>query len=196
MTLPLPGNPVEDFNIQQKLDAIAMAFPDNRTQTTLVAAAATADVTVPSTDGLALIEFDLETSAYCELHLFPNNLGTAIYSYIHDGSYETAAPAAVAVAAVGVVNDVNGIRLALPPAVGAAGGTQMTGRATFGLRVPTAADRTCICQTAVSSVTGAGNHIIQLQNIASKMASNVAITSLRFAVSAGTMTGRIRVTRG
>jgi microcystin-dependent protein len=28
MTLPLPGNPVEDFNIQQKFDAIAMAWVD------------------------------------------------------------------------------------------------------------------------------------------------------------------------
>ena len=194
MTLLLPGNPVDDFNIQQKFDAIALAWQDNRLQTTLVAAAATADVVVPSTDGVALIEFDLETSAYCELHLFPNNLATAIYSYIHDGSYMAAA--AVAVAAVGVANDVNGIRLALPPNAGAAGGTQMTGRATFGLRVPTAADRTCVCQTAVSSLIGAGGHLIQVQNIASKMASNAAITSLRFAVSAGTMTGRIRVTRG
>lgn len=28
MTLPLPGNPVDDYNIQQKFDAIALAWPD------------------------------------------------------------------------------------------------------------------------------------------------------------------------
>lgn len=197
MTLPLPGNPVDDFNIQQKLDAIAMAFPDNRTQGLTVTAATQLDVAIQSTDALVIVEFDVEVTALAELRLLPNALTTAIYSDIRDGSYQTSAPASVAVAAAGAVNHNNGLRLAFAPQLAVAGGQQMTGRATFGTLIPTVGGRrTCMAQTAVTSTTGSGNHVIELQNIASLFNSNVALTSLRFVCSAGTMTGRIRVTRG
>jgi hypothetical protein len=196
MTLPLPGNPVDDHNIQQKFDAISLAWQDNQQQTALVTASATADIPIQNTDALVIIEFDLESTALCELHLFPNNIATAIYSYVRDGSYENQTPASGPIAAAGVYADANGMRLAFAPAGSTTGGQMMTGRATFGSAIPAGPRRTCIAQTAVSSTTGSVGHVIELQNIASLFQSAVALTSLRFACSAGTMTGRIRVTRG
>jgi hypothetical protein len=196
MTLQLPGNPVDDWNIQQKFDAIALAFPDNRSVTATVTAAATVDIAIQSTDALAIIEFDLETTALCELRMFPNALGTAIYYYVSDGSDQTTvASAAVAANGIGVA-DANGARLALIPKIALAGGQQMTGRATFGSLSHSTALRTCIAQTAVASIPASANQLIELQNIASRVVTAAALTSLRFTCSAGTMTGRIRVTRG
>ena len=201
MTLLLPGNPVEDPNIQQKFDAISLAWQDNRSVVATLAAAATADVTIQSTDALAIIDFDLETSALCELRMFPNAgaapFNTAIYINVRDGSAATAAPAFVAIAAAGnAVADNNGARLGYAPLASAAGGQHMTGHCIFGTQAPAGNVRTAITQTACASPGGSGNQQIELQNIAGRIASGVAITSLRFAVSAGTMTGRIRVTRG
>ena len=190
--LPLPGAFVDDPKCQANWETLQKVWPGNKTQLATVAAAVTQDFTIDATARIAVIEFAVETSAYCELHMFPNALGTAIYSYATDGSYM--AGAAAAVAAAGVAGDVNGIRLSLPPAVGAAGGVQITGSAVFNLWAPSTANRQCIAKTAVSSLAGGGGHLTQLQNIASKMASNAALTTLRFATSAGTMTGYIRVT--
>lgn len=196
MTLLLPGAPVDDPNIQAKFDAISLAWQNNALQTSVLAAAATADVLLQNTDGLVIIEFALETSALCEFRMFPNNLTTAIYSNIRDGSFETGVPAAAAVAAAGQFNDTNGIRLGFAPQGSVAGGQTMSGQAVFNAAIPAGTRRPCMTQTAVSSTTGSNNHAIELQNIAGLITSAAALTSLRFAVSAGTMTGRIRVTRG
>lgn len=159
-----------------------------------VTAVALQDITILATDKLCIIDFDLETSALCEFRMFPNNITTASYTYVRDGSYVLSTPSFVAVAAAGVSTaDVNGIRLAVTPQVAAAGGQQMTGQATFGSRIPTAAVRTCISQSVVGSITASNNHLAELQNVASRFASLASLTSLRFTVSAGTMTGRIRV---
>jgi hypothetical protein len=201
MTLPLPGNPIDDSNIQKKFDAIAMAWQDNKAQTATLNAAGQVDVAIQSTDRFVVIEYSVELSAFnAELRLHPNALTTAIYLDIRDGSYETGAPAAAAVAAQGNgVAHVNGLRLSFQPQGTVAGGTLLSGRAIFYTAVPTVAGavrRTCMAQTAVTSTTGSGNHAVELQNIASVMGSAVALTSLRFLVSAGAMTGAIRVTRG
>jgi hypothetical protein len=197
MTLPLPGNPVEDFNIQQKFDAIALAWQDNRSQTSALAAATQVDVPVQSTDKLLIIEWDVELSGLAELRLHPNASVAANYSDVRDGSYQLSTPASVAVAAAGAVNHNNGIRLSYAPAVAIAGGVKSTGRATFGAGIPPSGSRRlCRGDAAVSSLTNSANHIIELQNIATLWNDATAVTSLRFLVNTGTMTGRIRVTRG
>lgn len=203
----LPASVKESMGAQQNFDEIRKRWVDLQameaslsthlaaTQAVTVTAAAQVDIAVASTDNLAIIDFDLETSALCELHMFPNALGTAIYYYVSDGSDQTTvASAAVAANGIGAA-DANGARLALVPKIAIAGGQQMTGRATFGLRIPTSAPRTCIATTAVASIPASANEIVELQTIASRIVTAAGITSLRFAVSAGTMTGRIQVTR-
>jgi hypothetical protein len=196
MTLPLPGGPLPDPAVQAKFDEISLKWQTSTQQQSVQAASTQVDFLVPSTAKIAVIEFVLETSALVEFRMFPNNLTTAIYSNIRDGSFETGVPAAAAVAAAGQFNDANGIRLGYAPAGAAAGGQTMSGRAVFFAAIPGAAGqrRVCITQTACSSSIGSNNHAIELQNIAGTITSAAALTSLRFATSAGTMSGLITVT--
>lgn len=197
MTLQLPGNPDDDDNIQSKFDAISLAWQDNTSQTQALAAATQVDFTVQSTDKLILIEWDLELSALAELRLLPNASTAANYSDIRDGSYELSTPAAVAVAAAGSVNNNNGVRLSYAPQVAIAGGVKSTGRAMFGCGVPPSGSRRLIRgDAAVTSLTGSSNHLIELQNIATLWNDATAVTSIRVLPNTGTMTGRVRVTRG
>jgi hypothetical protein len=198
VTLPLPGGPLPDPAVQAKFDEISLKWPANTQQQSVQAASTQVDFLVPSTAKFAVIEYALELTSFAsDLRMAPNALGTNIYGDIRDGSYETSAPAAVAIAAVGngVLHN-NGLRLAFPIALAAAGGISLSGRATFMLRVPALGGqrRSCMAQVAQSSTTGSNNHLIELQNIASVMQSGAAITSLRFLCSAGTMSGLITVT--
>lgn len=160
-------------------------------------AVSTIDIPITAADRLVTIDYAVEASTLAELRMAPNALGTAIYGDIRDGSFETSTPAAAPVAAqgAGTLHN-NGLRLSFAPQGAGSGGVTLSGRATFQVAVPTvpnAVRRACMAQTAVSSTTGAANHLIELQNIASVMQSAVPITSLRFAVNAGTMTGTISV---
>jgi hypothetical protein len=197
MPLQLPFAHVSDLQVQANFEAISLAIAGSPTQTKLLSGTGTLDVAILSTDALIVIEWDVELSGLAELRLFPNASGAANYSDIRDGSYQTSGPTSVAVAAAGAVNHNNGIRLSYAPTTSIAGGVKTTGRAVLGTGVPpTGSRRLCRGDAAVSSLIGSSNHVIELQNIATLWNDATAVTSLRFIPNTGSMSGRIRVTRG
>lgn len=156
-----------------------------------LAAVATGDINVPTgTWRIVVIDWELETSALCEVRLAPNALAVS-YHNVRDGSLLTSGAASAIAAGGNTVADTSGIRIGYPPAAAGTGGQFMTGRAIFQNRALTGVIRACMSQGAVGSITVSGNQLIELQNIACRMISNAAITFLRFSCSAGTMTGRI-----
>lgn len=159
-----------------------------------LSASASHAMSIPSgTWKLVVISWDLEITVYAELRLNPNALVTAIYRNVRDGTYHLSTPSTVGLTGGNTTLDNNGLRLSYPPASGSAGAMVTVGSATFALRVPapTSANRLHRSQAAVHSIGGSGNHLIEVSNIAGMMASVAALTSLTFATSAGTMTGRI-----
>jgi hypothetical protein len=154
-------------------------------------AAASVDIFVDSTtQNFIELDFEVELSTLADFRLRLNNDSSSIYSYIRDGSVQSSAPASIGVAAAGAVNHNNGYMLAFPPLAAVGGGVSLAGRAIVQLRA--ASRRTCVVQTALTSVTGSGNHVIELQNIANLYNSTAALTFMRLFPGAGTMTGCIQ----
>jgi alkaline phosphatase len=154
-------------------------------------ASSTQDITVPSGTRLAVIDFELVTSALADIYLRPNG---NVSNILGDEHFTNSTAAPNVIAHVAQQTSVAGVRLA-PNTGGAIGVISAVGRVIVQVR-PSAGRRVVRVDSAVTNTAGSSNFYTYNWTLAAVVDVNIGaatvITFLRIIPSAGSITGTVR----